>query len=219
MSIRILPFRQYSDNDVVNLYKLDTNSALDATTDVGSGDAGVFVSITNGDFNADPVTYQTNSYLGDSSYPYLGTTEMYPEVNLTVNAATSGQHPLGITLMQTAKNDENGEKLLYNPTKQTELQACLPGQAVPIATRGVFTLSNSGFDGDAVDYPLGSPVRMSLTNPGKITGTSPLAPAGGHGHNHRLSGHFGMVIGTGTRTNQGPTSDQFLGDYIVLEIK
>jgi hypothetical protein len=38
MSIRILPFRQYSDTDVVNLYALDDNSVLDATTDVGSGD-------------------------------------------------------------------------------------------------------------------------------------------------------------------------------------
>ena len=151
MSIRILPFRQYSDHDVVNLYALDNNSVLDATTDVGSGDAGVFVTITDGNFNNDPVTYQTNSYLGDSSFPFLGTTEMYPEVNLKVNAATSGQKPLGITLLQTAKNDENGEKLLYNPTKQTELQAALPGQAVPIATRGIFTLSSSGFDGSATD--------------------------------------------------------------------
>jgi len=215
MSIRILPFRQYSDNDVVNLYKLDTNSALDATTDVGSGDAGVFVHITNGNFNADPITYQTNTYLGDTSYPFLGTTEMYPEVNLTVNAATSGLHPLGITLMQTAKNDENGEKLLYNPVKQVESQACLPGQAVPIATEGVFTLSDSGFDGNAVDYTIGGTVMISPFNPGKLTGVQ-----GTHGrHGHWTSGHFGKVLGTGSRTNQGPTSDQFLGDYIVLQIK
>lgn len=214
MSIRILPFRQYSDNDVVNLYKLDTNSALDATTDVGSGDAGVFVSITNGNFNADPVTYQTNSYLGDSSYPFLGTTEMYPEVNLTVNAATSGQRPLGITLMQTAKNDENGEKLLYNPTKQVESQACLPGQAVPIATHGVFTISDSGFDGNATDFTVGGTVMVSPFNPGKLTGVQ-----GTHGkHGHWTSGHFGKVLGTGSRTNQGPTSDQFLGDYIVVKL-
>ena len=211
MSIRILPFRQYSDNDVVNLYKLDTNSALDATTDVGSGDAGVFVSITNGNFNADPVTYQTNSYLGDSSYPFLGTTEMYPEVNLTVNAATSGQLPLGLTLMQTAKNDENGEKLLYNPVKQVESQACLPGQAVPIATKGVFTISDSGFDGSASDFTIGAPVQMSPSNAGKITGAASV-------HHHWTSGHFGKVIGTGSRTNQGPTSDQFLGDYIVVKL-
>lgn len=211
MSIRILPFRQYSDNDVVNLYKLDTNSALDATTDVGSGDAGVFVSITNGNFNADPVTYQTNSYLGDSSYPFLGTTEMYPEVNLTVNAATSGQLPLGLTLMQTAKNDENGEKLLYNPVKQVESQACLPGQAVPIATKGVFTISDSGFDGSASDYTIGAPIQMSYTTAGKITGAATV-------HHHWASGHFGKVIGTGSRTNKGPTSDQFLGDYIVVKL-
>ena len=210
MSIRILPFRQYSDNDVVNLYKLDTNSALDATTDVGSGDAGVFVVVTNGNFNNDPVTYQTNTYLGDTSYPFLGSTAMYPEVNLTVNAATSGQHPLGMTLLQTAKNDENGEKLLYNPTKQTELQAVLPGQAVPIAMHGIFTLSDSGFDGSATDYTIGAPVKMSHSNPGKLTGAN-------HVQGHWGSGHFGRVLGTGSRTNQGPTSDQFLGDYIVVK--
>jgi len=218
MSIRILPFRQYSDTDVVNLYALDNNSVLDATTDVGSGDAGVFVSITDGNWNNDPVTYQTNTYLGDSSFPFLGSASMYPEVNLKVNAAISGELPLGLTLFQTAKNDENGEKLLYNPTKQTELQAMLPGQAVPIATKGIFTLCDSGFDGDATDYPIGTPVRMSHSNPGKITGVSPVASAAGHQHNHNQSGHFGMVLGTGTRTNQGPTSDQFLGDYIVIKL-
>jgi hypothetical protein len=156
--------------------------------------------------------------MGDTSYPFLGGTAMYPEVNLKVNAAISGELPLGLTLFQTAKNDENGEKLLYNPTKQTELQAMLPGQAVPIATKGIFTLSNSGFDGDAVDYPIGTPVRMSSTNPGKITGVAPVAAGAGHHHNHNQSGHFGMVLGTGTRTNQGPTSDQFLGDYIVIKL-
>jgi hypothetical protein len=218
MSIRILPFRQYSDTDVVNLYALDSNSVLDATTDVGSGDAGVFVSITDGNWNNDPVTYQTNAYLGDTSFPFLGTASMYPEVNLKVNASLSGETPLGLTLFQTAKNDENGEKLLYNPQKQTELQAMLPGQAVPVATRGIFTLSDSGFDGDATDYPIGTPLKISPTNPGKVTGVAPVAGGAGHHHNHNLSGQFGMVLGTGVRTNQGPTSDQFLGDYIVIKL-
>jgi hypothetical protein len=66
---------------------------------------------------------------------------MYPEVNLKVTGAGSGVIPLGTYSFQTAKNDENGEKLLYHPTKQTELQAMLPGQAVPVATKGIFTLS------------------------------------------------------------------------------
>jgi len=216
MSIRILPFRQYSDTDVVNLYALADASVLESTTGVGAGDAGVFVSITDGNWNNDPVTYQTNTYLGDTSFPFLGTASMYPEVNLKVNASNAGETPLGMTLFQTAKNDENGEKLLYNPQKQTELQAMLPGQAVPIATKGVFTLSNSGFDGPVSDYYVGSALRVSSVTPGKITGSA--ATARGHGHPHNVSGHFGMVLGTGVRTNQGPTSDQFLGDYIVIKL-
>ena len=129
MSIRILPFRQYSEENVVNLYKLDNNSVLDATTDVGSGDAGVFVVVTDGNFNNDPVTYQTNTYLGDTSYPFLGSTAMYPEVNLTVNAATSGQHPLGMTLLQTAKNDENGAWDIDSRDLRRHLVATLNGSA------------------------------------------------------------------------------------------
>ena len=155
MSIRILPFRQYSDNDVVNLYALENPAVLDKTTDTGGGDAGVFVKVSAGNFDKEPVEYQTNSYLGDTSYPFLGTTKMYPEVNLKITGAGSGELPLGITLNQTAKNDENGEKLLYNPTKQTELQAVLPGQAVPVATKGIFTLAEECFDGPVALYTVG----------------------------------------------------------------
>ena len=41
MAIRILPFRQYAEEDVVNLYA--TAAANNAVTDSGDGDAGVFV--------------------------------------------------------------------------------------------------------------------------------------------------------------------------------
>ena len=107
MALRILPFRQYSDHDVVNLYSVIASDVNTATTDSGAGDAGLFVKVADGNFDNDPVTYQTNSYLGDTSFPFLGTASMYPEVNLKVNAAISGEHPLGITLYQTDKNDEN----------------------------------------------------------------------------------------------------------------
>ena len=207
MSIRILPFRQYSDNDVVNLYALEGDAVLDSTTGTGGGDAGVFVKVSAGDFNKEPVDYQTNSYLGDSSYPFLGTTKMCPEVNLKITGVSSGESPLGITLNQTAKNDENGEKLLYNPTKQVELQAALPGQAVPVATKGIFTLSASAFDGTASLYPVGSGIRTSDSNVGKITGTAPTNSAS-----------FGTVIGTGSRSSEGPTTDQFAGEFLVVKI-
>jgi hypothetical protein len=206
MALRILPFRQYSDHNVVNMYAVIGSDVLDATTDAGAGDAGVFVKVSDGNFDSDPITYQTNSYLGKNDYPFLGGTNMYPQVNLKITGAISGEIPLGLTLYQTAKNDENGEKLLYNPTKQTELQALLPGQAVPVLTKGIVTLSAEAFDGALSSYGVGSGVKTSLITAGKITGSS------------RVGGRhvFGHVIGTGVRNNVGITTDQFSGEYIVI---
>ena len=206
MALRILPFRQYSDHDVVNMYAVIGSDVLTSTTDTGAGDAGVFVKVSDGNFDNDPVTYQTNSYLGKTDYPFVGTTDMYPEVNLKITGSTSGEIPLGMTLYQTAKNDENGEKLLYNPQKQEELQAMLPGQAVPVATKGIFTLAASAFDGGVASYAPGKGIKISNTNAGKLTNA--LRADGIH--------VFGHVLGTGTRTSVGPTTDQFVGDYIVV---
>jgi len=216
MGLRILPFRQYSDHDVVNLFSVIGSDVLNATTDSGAGDAGVFVKVADGNFDKEPVEYQTNSYLGDSSYPFLGTTAMYPEVNLKITGAKDEDHAIGMTLLQTAKNDENGEKLLYNPTKQTELQAVLPGQAVPIATKGIFTLSSSAFDGPISSYAPGNRIKLS-SNAGKITGFSTVSATtittGDLVDEDKVFGH---VLGTGVRTSEGPTTDQFAGNYIII---
>tara|TARA_R100001082_G_scaffold102550_1_gene72739 strand:- start:16 stop:681 length:666 start_codon:yes stop_codon:yes gene_type:complete len=216
MALRILPFRQYSDHDVVNLFSVIAVDVNDATTDSGAGDAGLFVKVADGNFDAEPVEYQTNSYLGDTSYPFLGTTKMYPEVNLKITGAKDEDHCIGMTLYQTAKNDENGEKLLYNPQKQEELQAMLPGQAVPIATKGIFTLSSSAFDGPLTSYTPGNRIKLS-SNAGKITGFSTVTAAtittGDLVDEDKVFGH---VLGTGNRPNEGNTTDQFSGDYIVV---
>ena len=216
MALRILPFRQYSDHDVVNLFSVIASDVNTATTDSGAGDAGLFVKVADGNFDADPITYQTNSYLGDTSYPFLGTTEMYPEVNLKITGAADEDHCIGMTLFQTAKNDENGEKLLYNPQKQEELQAMLPGQAVPIATKGIFTLSSSAFDGPLTSYAPGNRIKLS-SNAGKITGfTTVSATTITTGDLVDEDKVFGHVLGTGTRANEGNTTDQVSGNYIVI---
>ena len=217
MALRILPFRQYSDHDVVNLYSVIASDVNTATTDSGAGDAGLFVKVADGNFDNDPVTYQTNSYLGDTSYPFLGTTEMYPEVNLKITGAKGEDHCLGMTLFQTAKNDENGEKLLYYPQKREELQAMLPGQAVPVATKGIFTLSSSAFDGPLTSYAPGNRIKLSAVNAGKITGFATVALADiTTGDFFAEDKVFGHVLGTGTRANEGNTTDQFSGNYIVV---
>ena len=216
MALRILPFRQYSDHDVINMYSVLDFDVNDNTIDSGRGDTGMFVKIADGNFDNDPVTYQTNTYLGKNDYPFLGTTEMYPEVNLKVTGAKDEDHAIGMTLYQTAKNDENGQKLLYNPEKQEEAQAMLPGQAVPIATKGIFTLASSAFDGPITSFAPGNRIKLS-SNAGKVTGFSTVTAAtittGDLVDEDKVFGH---VLGTGTRSNVGITTDQFSGDYIVV---
>ena len=41
-------------------------------------------------------------------------------------------------LYDVRDTDENGELLKYNPRKAAEMQAVIPGQAVPVVTRGIF---------------------------------------------------------------------------------
>ncbi len=204
MGLKILPFRQYDDQDVVNLYRVADGMVLDSTTDAGSGDAGTFVKVSAGDFSADPVAYATDSYLGKTDYPHVGRNQ-YPKVSLQVEPAGAGDIPLGITLLQTAKNDENGEKLLYNPQKAAELQSALPGEAVPVATKGIFTVASAAFQGDlGGDIAIGSGIKSAAG--GTVTGCLPTDVA-----------CFGTIIGTGSRATQNGVADQFGGEYLVFK--
>jgi len=204
MSNRLLPFRQYDDNDVINMYALADAAINDNVTGVGSGDAGVFVKVSAGKFDLDPVSYGSNSYLGKTDYPFVGANQ-YPSVNLKVTPAASGDltNVLGLTLRQTAKFDENGEKLLYYRQKAEELMCVLPGQAVPVATRGMFSLGANALDGVLT---VGSGFKLSA-NAGKVTGCA-----------HSDAGKIGLVLGTGSRTSQ-TTTDAFAGNFAIVGLR
>ena len=204
MSNRLLPFRQYDDNDVINMYALADAAINDNVTGVGSGDAGVFVKVASGNFDLDPVSYGSNSYLGKTDYPFVGANQ-YPSVNLKVTPAASGDltNVLGLTLRQTAKFDENGEKLLYYRQKAEELMCVLPGQAVPVATRGMFSLGANALDGTLT---VGSGFKLSA-NAGKVTGCL-----------HTDAGKIGLVLGTGSRTSQ-TTTDAFAGNFAIVGLR
>jgi hypothetical protein len=200
MAIRILPFRQYNETDVINMFALGAGYANEQTTDSGAGDAGVFVSVAAGDLNLDPVTYATDSYLGKTDYPFVGANQ-YPSVSLKVKPAVSGESLLGVTLRQTAKADENGEKLLYYPQKREELQCVLPGQAVPVATRGLFTVTASAYNGALT---LGGGVKLSTVS-GKLTGCLATDAA-----------KVGLVMATGSRTSPTSITDSLAGNYAMI---
>ena len=173
MALRLKPFRQYSEHDVINMYSLDISGDLNAGSS-GLNDNGVFVTVTAGDLDNDPVEYGSNSYLG-ADFSSDGVHSQYPTVPLKVTALAgdgSAGTPLGITLRQTLTHDENGEKLLYYPVKRDELQAVLPGQAVPVATKGVFTFGADGIDQGDVPAP-GEAVYLV---DGKVSGTAGAGP-------------------------------------------
>ena len=206
MSLRLYPFRQYSDVDVINMFASDTVDATPSTN--GNGSAGVFVKVSAGNLDLDPIQYTatdiTNT-LGKTDYPFLGAAQ-YPAVPLQFTAATAGVPVLGMTLNQTLATDENGERLLYNPVKRAELQAVLTGQAVPVATRGIFTLSDYDIDWVDANMVVNSHLVISA-NAGKVSGllASAVSPITG------TTSIIGRILGTGQRVSQNGKSDYFAG--------
>lgn len=166
MATRIEPFRDYSEHEVVNLYALEAPATFAALRDwkpgaafSGANDAGVVVSPVisksklPGDLPSKDSLDRTGvlrSYLGASGQSNVGF-NAYNTVEMTVAAADSDDAlqgaPLGITLKQTLAYDENDENLLRYPLKKDELQAVLPGHAVPVLTRGMVLLNDSAFKG------------------------------------------------------------------------
>lgn len=199
---RMLPFRQYNEQDVVNFYSLDA----------ATGEAGSLVRVSSANLDLDPVQYTTR---GDA-YAYLNSiahaSSLYPEVPYKVTKVTgTGDFVtggLGIMLRDVRTVDENGENLLYYPQKKEELQCVVSGEAVPVLTKGIVTFNQAAFvNGGAVRPAVGSWV-IPATN-GLLTGVTP----------NTVGAQFkvGTVLATGTRESQQDT-DAFTGFYAMVKI-
>ena len=157
MAKRILPYRDYSEHDVVNLFALDVDGAtLSSFVSNGSGDfdAGVVVSVSAGALPGEVSELRASTpdnlrdYLGASfGSAHIGFNGYPANTGMTVAPADGSGRALGITLRETLAFDENGEKLLYYKQKLDEAQGVLPGQTVPVLTRGLVLLAASAIDG------------------------------------------------------------------------
>ena len=176
MAKRILPYRDYSEHEVVNLFALDTAGlTLANCKEAGSGDwdSGVVVKVNAGELPGD-VPSKMDSASGDKLRDYLGASfsnahigyNVYPSNGMTVTPAAAGEVALGITLRETLAFDENGEKMLYYKQKLDEAQGVLPGQTVPVLTRGLVLLGASAF---ASAPSVGDGLQISATD-GKLEG-------------------------------------------------
>lgn len=204
MARRILPNQTLSPWDVVNNYALDDLYINNSSTGTGFGDAGIFVTVASGNLDLDAVTYTADTFLGKKDYPHMGFNS-YPKVSLKVRPAASGDIPLGITLSQTADFDENGMKYMLNrPEKAEQMQITMRGDAVPVATKGIFTFFQTAIDGVLT---LGSGVKLSTTS-GKLTGCSATDAA-----------RCGQVLGSGSRGSNGSTNpDLFSGSFFQIKV-
>jgi len=170
MAKRILPYRDYSEHDVVNLFSLeiggsDTLSSF-VTTSSGKWDSGVVVSVSAGALPGD--IPQLRASAGNNLRDYMGADQSsahvgynaYPYNGMTVAPADGSGRALGITLRETLAFDENGEKMLYYPQKLDESQGVLPGQTVPVLTRGLVLLGGDAFSSAPA---LGAELEVSST--------------------------------------------------------
>lgn len=128
----IKPFRQVSEYDVYNLYAW--SGALPATK-------GTLVKIVGSGFRASD---EQLIMLGSIGSAVGNTVSQRYGVLPKVGATASGETPFGMLLYDVRNTDENDENLLFNPRKQAEMQCVLSGQAVPIATKGMFMYSGVG---------------------------------------------------------------------------
>ena len=141
---RLKPFRDYSEHDVINLFAFgDKDVSLGTTTVIYAGSA---VKVQTGWSNTNEL-----QMLGDVGAAYANTVSERYGVSADVQYTEGGadEAALGLTLYDVREFDENGEALKFNPRKQDELQSVLSGQAVPIATRGVFLMATGAWASSA----------------------------------------------------------------------
>ena len=199
------------------MFAMEDGSACATTNSSSDGDQGVFVKVTQGGLNDGPVVYDSTytDYLGmdATKVPYVGR-DQYPRVITEVGVAASGENAIGVTLYQTAKADENEQKLLYYPQKKLETQSVLPGESVPVLSRGIITVSaDAGTDYGAQGINLDAEIAGSTDVIGLSVGIDAandgvLAIATAHSDDA-----FGKILATGSRSikaDQNP--DQFIGD-------
>ena len=158
---RLRPFRDYSEHEVVNLFAFGDPAVAWGTTSVIY--AGSCVKVAAGWQND-----QETAFLGDLGADFANTVSGRYGVTATVAYTDGGadEAGLGITLADVRDYDENGEALKFNPRKAAELQAVLTGQAVPVATKGLFLMATGAWNTPTV---VAYNMDVYATGDGKLT--------------------------------------------------
>lgn len=138
MAYKLRPFRDYDEHDVLNLFSYDTTGLTAGSINITKGS---LVKIATGWKNYDSGVELGGGLEFIGSAGTLSPTNVVSQrygVTAKVVVSTTGETPIGMMLYDVRDADENGELLKYNPRKAAEMQVLIPGQAVPVVTRGIF---------------------------------------------------------------------------------
>lgn len=187
MAKRILPYRDYSEHDVVNMFSLEVGGgdSLSGWVEASSGkwDSGVVVSVSAGALPGEVSELRADTpdnlrdYLGASfTGAHIGFNGYPANTGMTVAPADGTGRALGITLRETLAFDENGEKLLYYKQKLDEAQGVLPGESVPVLTKGLVLLGADAFHsapslGDDLEVSGNTAGKLETQSAGTVVGT------------------------------------------------
>jgi len=155
------PFRQYNDNDVINLFAHVS----------GSVNKGTVVKAVSGSMSAHPNEYGSAA---DSNAPSR-VTSLRATVPWKIDTCSSGDvNVLGILLYDIRETNANGEKYIFRPRYDTsEQQIVISGQAAPVLTKGMVEIN--GFSGTAGP---GSGAIVSTVTPGRLLVSNSVAKFG-----------------------------------------
>jgi len=149
------PFRQYSENDVVNMFAFDGSDAT----------RGAIVKLETAAGHDWKVDWEFDTVSINNNYP--NTTSDRYAVTARVGLAGSGDAAFGMLMHDVKEYDENGEKLIWHPRKAHEMQVSLSGQAVPVLTRGIVLVN--GIDVDEIHgVAVGPGVKLYAGDNGAI---------------------------------------------------
>ncbi len=131
----LLPFRQYNESDVLQLWSLDATGLNGQLVTIQAG--GQDPSTSMGAYRtASPAPFAP---VNVGNYAYGNPRKVRP-----ANVDDTKFSLIGITLHTTAINDENGNPLVSQPYNRTlERGYVQTGFTVPILTRGIITLKKS----------------------------------------------------------------------------
>ena len=126
----LLPFKDYSEHEVINLYSCTTVANKGSLVKPISG-------VGKNVLNLSDVSVGNKfSNTINSNFDILGQVEIVTAYNDVPSA-------LGLLLYDVRKTDENGDLLIFNQRKMAEMGVVMPIiHAVPILTRGIVSIND-----------------------------------------------------------------------------